>query len=224
MNKLDIQAVLFDMDGLMFDTERLAAEAWRQLGNELGFDLDSQKLAQLRGRSVNDGRDMFRQWFGNKVDYDEAREKRQHYVNQKLRSEGLPLKPGLIELLAFLDENGYRKAMATSTIKKTAEGYLEMAGLTGYFDEIVFGDEVKKCKPRPDIFLGAAEKLKVSPLNCLVLEDSYQGIAAGSAAGCSVIMVPDQDEPTQEIRNVCTKICDSLLDVIKFLINNKIQS
>lgn len=212
-----VKAAIFDMDGLMFDTEKLAADGWKYAGDVLGFEIDDEKLSQTRGRNVADARNLFFQWYGDQVDYDEARSLRCEYLNNRLNQYGMPMKEGLTELLAFLKEKGYKRALATSTHRNTVEWYFELAGLPMDFDAVVCGDEVEHSKPAPDVFLKAAKKLDTDPQKCLVLEDSPNGIRAGSCAGCKVVMVPDLDQPTVEIEKLCMKICENLRDVIRIL-------
>ncbi len=216
-----IKAVIFDMDGLMFDTEKLAADGWKYAGNSLGFDIDDEKLSQTRGRNVADARKLFFEWYGDRVDYDKARSIRCDHLNSRLKQHGMPMKKGLCELLGYLKENGYKRALATSTHRETVAWYFELAGLPMDFDVVVCGDEVENSKPAPDVFLKAAKKLGTDPERCLVLEDSPNGIRAGSGAGCKVVMIPDLDHPTEEIIKLCLKICDNLSDIMEILIADK---
>lgn len=212
-----VKAAIFDMDGLMFDTERLASDSWKYAGEVLGFEIDDGKLSQTRGRNVADARSLFLKWYGDQVDYDEARSLRCEYLNSRLRQYGMPIKEGLTELLAYLKEKGYKRALATSTHRETVEWYFELAGLPLDYEAVVCGDEVENSKPAPDVFLKAAKKLDTDPRMCLVLEDSPNGIRAGASAGCKVVMVPDLDMPTEETQKLCMKICENLREVIEIL-------
>lgn len=214
-----IKAVIFDMDGLMFDTERIAAMGWRHAGEKLGFEITEQELCQLRGRNVIAGRKLFHMWYGDRVTYDEGRSLRAAYVKQYIEKHGTPVKDGLEDLFAYLTSHGYQKAIATSSSRETAERYFQYAGLAFDFEQSVCGTEVAVSKPAPDIFRKAAEKLNLKPEQCLVLEDSYNGVRAGAAAGCQVVMIPDIQEPDEEIRKLCRKVCRNLREVIPFLEN-----
>ena len=211
-----IKAVIFDMDGLMFDTERIAAVGWRYAGEKLGFEITEQELCQLRGLNVIAGRKLFHTWYGDRVTYDEGRSLRAAYVKQYIEKHGTPVKDGLEDLFAYLTSHGYQKAIATSSSRETAERYFQSAGLAFDFEQSVC---VAVSKPAPDIFRKAAEKLNLKPEQCLVLEDSYNGVRAGAAAGCQVVMIPDIQEPDEEIRKLCRKVCRNLREVIPVLEN-----
>lgn len=212
-----IRAVIFDMDGLMFDTEHLAAEGWKRAGAELGFDIDESRLSQIRGRNIASSRKLFNEWYGEQVDYDRARSIRCSYSEDYIKKFGMPVKAGLYELIFYLDVKGYKKAVATSTNRETVEKYFLNADIRTKFDAVICGDEITNSKPAPDAFLAAASKLQVESGNCLVLEDSPNGIRAGVNAGCSVIMIPDMDAPTTELKGMCTGVCTDLSKVITVL-------
>lgn len=212
-----IEAVIFDMDGLLFDTERLAFCGWKEAGKQFGIPLTDERIGQIRGRNIASSRQLFRDWFGDAVDYDTVRAVRTAYLNQVVESEGTPVKPGVQNLMRYLKEHGINRALATSSQREIAEKYFRLAQLPMEFDASVCGTEIQNSKPAPDVFLLAAEKLGMSPEQCLVLEDSPNGIRAASSAGCSVIMVPDMDEPAEEIAGLCTEIVQTLDDVIGWL-------
>lgn len=212
-----IEAVIFDMDGLMFDTERVAAQGWKMAGEQLGFHISETKLRQMRGRNVIAGRALFQEWYNGRISYDEARDIRTAYVTEYIEEKGTPVKDGLPELFRYLKENGCRKAIATSTQRETAEWYFAHASLPFDFEVSVCGTEIKNGKPAPDVFLTAAAKLGLPPERCLVLEDSFSGVRAGAAAGCSVIMVPDLQEPDEETASLCLAVCRTLREVPHYL-------
>lgn len=133
----------------------------------------------------------------------------------------MPVKRGLPELLDYLKENRYQTAVASSSSRATVEDYLRRAKMEGIFSTLICGDMVTRSKPEPDIFLKAAEELGAAPADCLILEDSPNGIRAAHAAGMRVIMVPDLIEPTADLRAMASKVCESLHDVILFLENGR---
>lgn len=217
MKNRKIKAVIFDMDGLMFDTEHLAADGWQKAAKELGFTIGEDKLCLLRGISPAQCRELFIKWYGDGRIYDEGRKIRVAYVQQTIRDQGIPVKPGLTALFAYLKENHYQKAIATSSSRETTLWYFEMANIPFDFDRSVCGAEVTACKPAPDVFLKSAEVLGLAPAECVVLEDSFNGVRASAAAGCHTIMIPDIQQPTPEIRNMCDAVCKSLQDVPEYL-------
>lgn len=206
-------ALIFDMDGLMIDTERLAANGWKKAGKEMGFFIDDSQISQIRGRNVEAIRQLFQDWYQGSVSYEKARAIRVAYVSDYIRKKGVPVKEGLTELLKYLIEQKIPAAVASSTAREVVEDHLSQAGVLSWFDAVICGDEVQKCKPDPEIFLKAAEKLKADPEKCIVLEDSFNGIRAGYASGGKVIMVPDLDLPTEEIKKLCLRVCPTLAHV-----------
>lgn len=198
-----LRAIIFDMDGLMFDTERIAQKAWQQAAHDFGYEFPSEAFTWIVGLTLADVRRYSRQIFGEDFPFDLVYQRRQEYLDHHITTRGIPLKPGLMELLAKVRHAGLASALASSTARRIIDRNLKSAGLeNGYFDVIVGGDEVQNGKPAPDIFLLARAKLQVPAESCLVLEDSNAGIQAAHAAGMPAIMVPDMLVPTPEsIRN-----------------------
>lgn len=215
--KAQVKAVIFDQDGLMFDTERLAAEAWYQVGARYGFRVDNEFLRDLRGTKPDKVKAAFTERFGSEIDYDGFREEKRAYSYDWIREHGIPVKKGLKELLAYLKERGIPCAVATASSCQWTSQNLQSAGIQEYFKTCVYGDMVAVAKPDPAIFLLTAEKLGVKPEHCLVLEDSFNGIRAAAAGGFIPVMVPDQDPPTPELEALLAARCESLLDVIGLL-------
>ena len=186
-----IQGILFDMDGLMFDTESLSLAGWKQAGERLGLKITDEIVATFRGMGNRERRRRFGEATGEPELYEKAQELRTEYIDRRIRENGVPVKPGLRELLQFLREEGIPAALATSTERDKAMWYLRLAGVEEYFTASVCGAEVEHSKPAPDIFLKAAEKLGADPKACIVLEDSPNGLMAAKAAGCMAVCVPD---------------------------------
>lgn len=212
-----IKAVLFDMDGLIFDTERLAETGWVEAGKKLNFFMTKEMAGQIRGCDVPSSRKLFDRWFGQAVSYDEAKKLRTEYILNNIRVYGMPLKEGVHELITYLKRHGYKTALATSTQREIVEEYFQNTDLPFAFNTTVCGTEVEHGKPAPDIFLEAASRLEIQPGQCLVLEDSPNGVTAGHAAGCKVIMIPDMDMPDTELTVKCTEVVNNLHEVIAFL-------
>ena len=212
-----IEAVIFDMDGLMFDTERLSNRIWKKVVKELGIDAPADMFLRVIGRTKKDGRKIMEETLGEDFDYDKTRARRTEYYNKYIIENGTPIKKGLIELLDFLDKSKIKKAIASSSYEDVVNFLLENANLVGRFNEIVAGNEIINGKPDPEIFLKASKKLNIEPSKCLVLEDSNPGIKAASLAGMKSILIPDLLEPTEESRKLASNECESLLDVIEIL-------
>lgn len=217
MENRKIQGVIFDQDGLLFDTERLSAVAWNLAGDELGFHLEESFLRTIRGANAQDSARRFQETFGDAFDFMKLRKRKQEHFLRILREREMPVKNGARELLAYLREQGYRVALATASTREYSLENLQRAEITEYFDEIITGDMVQEAKPNPEIFLKAAEKLGVEPGQCLVLEDSLNGVEAGLRGGFVTIMVPDLTPPDEELRRRVTRVCGSLLEVRDWL-------
>ncbi|NLS84607.1 MAG: HAD family phosphatase [Ruminococcaceae bacterium] len=213
---MSVQAVLFDMDGLMFDTERLADGMWIETGANHGFTITPSDVAMLRGVNRAMGKKLFMEHFGEDFPYDMLLDETVEKFTASL-AKHVPLRPYLMELLTELEKRGIPTAVGSSTNRVLVEQNLRVAGVEKHFQAIVAGDEVKNSKPAPEVFLKCAEKLGADPANCIVLEDSYNGIRAGHAAGCKAIMIPDMDPPTPEMEQLAFAILPSLREVIDFI-------
>lgn len=214
INKLVL--VIFDMEGLMFDTETLTIKMWIKAGNYFGIDIKSEIVVESIGLDIIAAEKVFKKHLGKDFPYYDVRKLRLNYTKDYLAENSVPVKIGLYELLEFLDEKGVLKAVATSTNRKRTEQLLSSADVEDKFDVIICGDEVLKGKPEPDIFLAAARKLKCKPKECIVLEDSLNGINAALKANMVPIYVPDiQNSP--KIERIAFKKFNSLLGVKRFL-------
>ena len=212
-----INAVLFDMDGLMFDTERLASRFWIQAGAEKDLEIGEEFLSCIRGSSKERAKSEFSRCYGESHDYQAIRNRKTALLREYLDSHDVPVKKGLRELLSYLKSNAYKTAVATSTEEKYALRYLESAGVRQYFDGYVCGNMVKKCKPDPEIFYKAAELIGCRPEECVVLEDSLNGNRAAIDGGFIAVMIPDISKPSKELERELAGKLDNLLEVIDFL-------
>lgn len=192
------KAVIWDMDGLIFDTERMRVDAWEQVCKNHGYAFDRSVLLGCIGKNVPDSDALIREGFGKDFPVEKFRIEKNALVAAEIQKSGLPVKEGIREALEWLDTRGVRSALASSSERETILSFLEKAALTTSFSVIVGGDDVKRGKPHPDVFLTAAEKLGVPPAQCIVFEDSLNGLKAGHAAGMQVVMIPDLIEPTTE--------------------------
>lgn len=214
---MEIKGVIFDMDGLMFDTERIAQIIWNQVWERNGINPNCPELGDMHGINVQEAAGRYEKVFHGAVDYYKLRAEKQKLMTDYIHTHGLPVKKGLYELLDYLREENYKIAIATSTMEREAFSYLEMAKVTGYFDGKVFGDMVKHGKPEPEIFCKAAEQLRLKPEECMVLEDSWNGLRGAIAGGFYTVMVPDQQEPDPGMAGQLAAVCGSLLDVMELL-------
>jgi HAD superfamily hydrolase (TIGR01509 family) len=212
-----IQAVVFDMDGLLFDTEKLHARAALTAAKEVGCRLDIEVFRLLIG--TTEARQILLAHYGDSYPFDELRIAWGRQF-RRLAEAGLELKAGAVELLGLLDELGLPRAIATSSSHATVRSHLAVHGLAQRFHIIVARGDYIASKPAPDSFLKAAEQLAVDPQWCLALEDSHNGIRAASAAGMMTVMVPDLIEPTDEIQRLCL-VVPSLHDVRKLILSSR---
>ena len=218
-----IKAVIFDMDGLMFDTERLWDTLWeptcRALGLEMPQDLEAFFTGGrgLAGVKLNE----HIQKFFLQADPQVIVEKIWELAEQRF-AQGVPCKPGLAELLETLEEKKLPRIVASSSPRALILKNLETTGMARYFDQVVCGADVRHSKPAPDIFLEAARRLGVDIRDCLVLEDSFNGVRAGHAAGAVTVMVPDIAQPDEEIRALYNRCCKDLFEVRQLLLDDQL--
>lgn len=211
------KAVLFDMDGLVIDTEKHYQKAWIQAANELGFKMTVKERLYLRSCSKKYAEPLMQKFFGPDFDYDKVRNRRKEIMEEDLQKFGIEKKPYVDEILDFLKENRIKRALVTATQEEKAREYLKKTKLEDKFDRIICTDMVKNGKPDPDIYLFACEKINEKPIDCLALEDSPNGVRSANSAGIDVIMVPDLSEPDEETAKIILKRAGSLKDVISFL-------
>ena len=212
-----IQGVLFDMDGLVLDTEKLYSRFWMEAANDLGFPMTYEQSLGMRSLNRTAGQEKFREYFGPTVSYDRVRNHRIALMDAYVAVHGVDLKPGIRELLDFLRENHIPCAITTSSPMERIRSYLDFHGLTHRFDKLCTVYDVPMGKPAPDIYLHGAASLGLNPENCLALEDSPTGILAASRANCLSVMIPDQDQPDDAAAALLYAKADSLFDIISLL-------
>jgi HAD superfamily hydrolase (TIGR01509 family) len=213
-NPAEIQAVIFDMDGLMLDTERLERKTFLRAAAEFGFLSVEEVYVQTIGRNWPDTKRIFLEAFGTQFPYDQIRGRWRQYTDEHVAEFGVEEKPGLREVLTLVTSLGLPKAVATMTFRSKATALLERSSLLSYFSVIVGGDDVAAGKPDPAIFLEAAKRLNVQSKGCLVFEDSAPGIEAAHAAGMIPVLVPDTFPPTAETIGRAYRVYSSLSDAI----------
>lgn len=212
-----IHAVIFDMDGVLLDTEKYLIRFWKEAAKEQGFDLQMEHLLMMRSFAAKYAAPLFQKLYGPEFDYMQIRERRKELMAQHLAVCGLEKKPGVDETLDILRERGYKLAVATATDEKRAYPYLEEIGIRDKFDKIVCASMVENGKPYPDIYLYACEQIGEKPQDCVAVEDSPNGLTSAYRAGCRVVMVPDLSEPDEELQKILTYKADTLMDLIKIL-------
>lgn len=212
-----IKAVIFDVDGTLLDTERIYMKAWKEAAAEAGFVMPDSVLQKTRAVNTKDAARIFEEEIGNGFSYQAVRPIRVRIAEEIIRRESPILKPGVLELLAFLEEKGIRLAVASSTNQQGTREHLAESRILDRFEVVVGGDMVTNGKPHPDIFLKAAEALGTAPEACIVVEDSPAGIRAAHAAGMKAVLVPDQAAITQEIVDMADVVLNSLLEMPAYL-------
>lgn len=213
-----LRAGLFDMDGTMFDTEKLSMEGWLYASRQTGIPITREQILAFRGGSVAVNYKRFQSWYGEDAPYFELRKCRTWYQRHYIEEHGLEEKEGLRDILDYLKKDlGWKLCIATGTYRSDAEHYWNKNGTLDYFDGTVCGDEVPNCKPQPEIYLKAAEIAGVPPQECMVFEDAPNGILAAHAAGCHSILVADLDEPDPEISKKADYVCHSLTEALAYL-------
>lgn len=212
-----LQGVIFDMDGLMLDTEKLLLRFWCEAAAEMGYAMEKKHVLSIRSLAAKYAEPKLKGYFGQDFDYKKIRDRRKELMNSYIEEHGIETKKGVRELLSFLKEHGYKTAVATATDLARTQKYLKSVDLLRYFDKIVCASMVENGKPEPDIYIRAAKELELLPENCIALEDSPNGILSAYRAGCMPVMVPDLDEPSEETRKLLFGLEEDLLKVIELI-------
>jgi HAD superfamily hydrolase (TIGR01509 family) len=216
----ECRAIIFDMDGLMIDTERLALKAWQLAGADFGFPISEDIFITMVGRNRRDSAHTLVKIFGIDFPVGAVRNRYRTYLDSWIDEGKLSIKSGLLELLDSLDKISMPKAVATSTEYERAIYKLSLANLLEHFPIVIAGDQVEKGKPAPDIFLAAAVRLDILPGSCLVLEDSDAGIQAAYDAGMTPVMIPDVKPPSEKSIAFAHKIFGRLGEFHDYLREN----
>lgn len=214
------KSIVFDMDGIIFDSEQLVLKTWKTYAGEYNLDNIEEAFLSCVGTTRESTRKRMHELYGQDFKYDEFREKASALFHKTAEQEGLPVKKGVRELLEYLKNENFKIGLASSTRMKIVEKELKQADLFSYFDVVIGGDLLKKSKPEPDIYLMACKELKVNPKDTYAVEDSYNGIKSAYNAGMKAVMVPDLLKPTEEITKLCYVICKDLLEVKEVLKND----
>ena len=216
-NSIDYDAVVFDMDGVIFDSERAVMQCWKELAEKYQIPDIEQAVLSCTGTTMKRTREIMLETYGADFPYDTYAKESSVIYHSRYDGGRLPMKPGVVELLTFLKEEGKKIALASSTRRPTVVNQLKNAGILDFFDQVICGDMVERSKPAPDIFLKACEELGVKPECAYAIEDSYNGIRAAYAGKLHPIMVPDLLPETAEMRKKAEVVLPSLLEVISYL-------
>lgn len=218
MNKnILYNAVVFDMDGVIFDSERAVMQCWKEVASRHNIPDIEKAILACTGTTMVRTREIMLNLYGADFPYDEYARESSAIFHSRYDGGRLPMKPGVKELLTFLKERGKKIALASSTRQQVVTDELRDAGIIEYFDRIICGDMVSRSKPAPDIFLKACEELNVSPSDSYAIEDSYNGIRAAHAGGLHPIMVPDLLPADEEMQSLAEVVLPSLTSVIEYL-------
>ena len=212
-----VLGVLFDMDGVVIDSESLYTRFWMEAAGDLGFPMTREQALQMRSLNPGLAKSKIESFFGKEADYAAIRAHRIELMNAHVEAHGVDEKPGIRALLALLKEKNIPCAITSSTAVPVIRQHLGRLGLLEGFTALRSGKDVPHGKPAPDIYLAGAAALGLKPENCLAIEDSPTGVEAAWRAGCRTIIVPDQDQPDEVTLSRCFARADSLFDVMELV-------
>lgn len=214
-----IKAIIFDMDGLMIDSERVTFECYQEILKGMNLTMDEEFYKTLLGKPLKGIYQRFYDVYGNDFPIEDVIKDVHALMAKRFETEGVPIKTGLKSLLEYLKENNYKTIVATSSNRDRVDTILSQAQITDYFDDSICGDEVTKGKPNPEVFLKSCQKLGVNVDEAIVIEDSEAGIQASYDAGIKVICIPDMKYPEKQYEEKTFKILKDLNGVTEYLKN-----
>lgn len=217
-----IKGIIFDMDGLIIDTEKWLQKYYVKSAIELGYDMKPEYVLQIRSLPAEYAIPLLKKLVGDNYDYYAVKELRKKYMSEHIEKYGIEKKKGIDELLEFIKAKGLKCAVATATPPDRTEEYLTKLNIYHYFDKVVTASMVAHGKPQPDIYLEASKRLELPPENCIALEDSPNGILSAYRAGCVPVMVPDLTQPDEETAKIIYSKADDLSQVIGII--NKLNN
>ena len=212
-----ITAVIFDMDGLMIDSERVTFECYQERLKDMNLTMDEEFYKTLLGKPIKGIYQRFYDVYGNDFPIENVIQDVHQLMAERFETEGVPVKKGLVELLHYLKDNNYKTIVATSSNRDRVDKILAQAKITEFFDDSICGDEVTKGKPNPEVFLKSCQKLGVNVDEAIVLEDSEAGIQASYDANIKVICIPDMKYPEKQYEEKTFKILKDLTEVTAYL-------
>ena len=211
-----ICAVIFDMDGTMIDTEKIKENGWKYAGECQNIIIDDKILSEMRGTNKEYCKEFINKKFKN-INFEKLYNDRNEFIEKYININGIKMKKGLMEILQFLKSNNYKIAVESSSEKETIRKYLAKINVLDFFNVIVAGDMIENGKPNPEIYLKAVEKLNLSTEQCIGIEDSNSGILSVYRAGLKPIMIPDLEQPKEEVKNILYAKLNSLEEIIEIL-------
>lgn len=212
-----IKAIIFDMDGLMIDSERVTFECYQERLKDMNLTMDEEFYKTLLGKPIKGIYQRFYDVYGNDFPIETVIQDVHQLMAERFEKEGVPVKKGLVELLHYLKDNNYKTIVATSSNRDRVDKILAQAKITEFFDDSICGDEVTKGKPNPEVFLKSCQKLGVNVDEAIVLEDSEAGIQASYDANIKVICIPDMKYPEKQYEDKTFKILKDLTEVTAYL-------
>lgn len=212
-----IKAIIFDMDGLMIDSERVTFECYQERLKDMNLTMDEEFYKTLLGKPIKGIYQRFYDVYGNDFPIENVIQDVHQLMAERFETEGVPVKKGLVELLHYLKDNNYKTIVATSSNRDRVDKILAQAKITEFFDDSICGDEVTRGKPNPEVFLKSCQKLGVNVDEAIVLEDSEAGIQASYDANIKVICIPDMKYPEKQYEEKTFKILKDLTEVTAYL-------
>ncbi len=213
----EFKAVVFDMDGVIFDSEICVKNIWREVAIPHGAKNFEEHYNKCLGVNIAKAKEIMLESFGAGFPFDKCQEEVSKLYHERYDGGRLPMKSGIKEILSFLKDNDIKIALASSTRTEVVTNQLRDADILPYFSAVIGGDKVKFSKPHPEIYLKACEALGINPTDAYAIEDSYNGIKSAYAGNLRPIMVPDLLPPTEEISSLCETVEPNLLSVIEYL-------
>lgn len=212
-----VSAVLFDLDGLLIDTETISKRAWERAALEFGFEFTNSLYRKIAGRSMISAEEVLKSHLAGYISVDDYINRASYFYNKDIDTNGTPLMPGTSELLDYLDLSDLKVAIVTSTSIEQAQRKLKISRLDERIKTVVSSEEVENGKPAPDLFILAAERLSTAVGQCMVVEDAEHGIVGASTAGMIPVMVPGTLPPSDYVKQISYKIVPTLIEVINIL-------
>lgn len=208
---MKIKGIVFDMDGVLLDTEKLYLRFWCEAAHFCGYPMEKSHVLSIRSMNREYAEKKLKGYFGEDFDYTAVHAKRVELMDKFIKENGVETKKGAKEILEFLKETGYKIALASATPRERAAFLLEKTRLLKYFDSLVSAHDVKIGKPEPYIYLEACKRLGLSPKECFAVEDSPNGVMSAYTAGCKTVMVPDLDKPNEATEKMTYAVVHDLL-------------